>query len=100
MHWPPKPGYARREARGREEGAGNTGATGRRLLRRPNTATDSKQGAHGYQGFHREASAATLVADDLDDPAPVALAVELEEEHALPGAEAELAVADGDRLSG
>src|SRR5881409_1445482 len=33
-------------------------------------------------------------------PAPVALAVELEEEHALPGAEAELAVADRDRLAG
>jgi hypothetical protein len=45
MHWP-KPGYARRDARGREEGEGNTGATGR-LLRRPNTATDSKEGAHG-----------------------------------------------------
>ena len=35
-------------------------------------------------------------ADDLDEPAPVALAVELEEEHALPGAEAELAVAHRD----
>src|SRR5437773_10054209 len=41
-----------------------------------------------------------LVPDDLHDPAPVALAVELEEEHALPGAEAELAVADRDRLAG
>src|SRR5881396_1466608 len=40
-----------------------------------------------------------LVPDDLDEPAPVALAVELEEEHALPGAEAELAVADRDRLA-
>src|SRR5689334_23823257 len=38
--------------------------------------------------------------DDLDDPAAVALAVELEEEHALPGAEAELAVAHRDRLAG
>src|SRR5207344_2071195 len=41
-----------------------------------------------------------LVADDLDEPAPVALAVELEEEHALPRAEAELPVADRDRLAG
>jgi hypothetical protein len=40
-----------------------------------------------------------LRSDDLDDPAAVALAVELEEEHALPGAEAELAVAHGDRLA-
>jgi len=40
-----------------------------------------------------------LRADDLNDPAAVALAVELEEEHALPGAEAELAVAHGDRLA-
>src|SRR5438093_7064221 len=38
--------------------------------------------------------------DDLDDPAAVALAVELEEEHPLPGAEAELTLADGDRLAG
>src|SRR5438094_1023383 len=38
--------------------------------------------------------------DDLNDPAAVALAVELEEEHALPGAEAELAVAHRDRLAG
>src|SRR5947207_6214267 len=41
-----------------------------------------------------------LVPDDLNEPAPVALAVELEEEHTLPGSEAELAVADRDRLAG
>src|SRR5207248_3519006 len=41
-----------------------------------------------------------LVPDDLDDPAAVALAVELEEQHPLPGAEAELAVAYRDRLAG
>src|SRR5437764_7498835 len=41
-----------------------------------------------------------LRSDDLDDPAAVALSVELEEEHALPGAEAKLALAHGDRLSG
>ena len=39
-------------------------------------------------------------ADDLDEPAPVALAVELEEQHPLPRAEAELAVAHRDRLAG
>src|SRR5256884_5220105 len=39
-------------------------------------------------------------ADDLHDPAAVALAVELEEEHPLPRAEAELAVAHRDRLAG
>src|SRR5437899_5034085 len=46
----------------------------------------------------RRLSAATceLGADDLDDPAAVALTVELEEEHALPGAETELAVAHRD----
>ena len=46
----------------------------------------------------------SLRADDLDDPAPVALSVQLEEQHALPGAEAELAVAylydDERRLTG
>ena len=40
-----------------------------------------------------------LVADDLDDPAAVAFAIELEEEHPLPGAEAELAVTDRNRLA-
>src|SRR5262249_39712298 len=39
------------------------------------------------------------VPDDLDDPAAVPLAVELEEEHALPRAESELAVAHRDRLA-
>ena len=50
-------------------------------------------------GIAANESGACLVPDDLDDPAPVALAVELEEEHALPGAEAELAVAHRDRLA-
>src|SRR5260221_4196076 len=36
---------------------------------------------------------------DLADPAARARAVELDEEHALPGAEAQLAVADRDRLA-
>jgi len=40
------------------------------------------------------------VAYDLNDPASVALAVELEEQHALPGAELELTVSDRDRLAG
>src|SRR5262245_1192828 len=57
-------------------------------------------GTWGNQGFPREASVATLVPDDLDDPAPVALAVELEEEHALPRAEAELTVSNRNRLAG
>src|SRR4051794_24547510 len=39
-------------------------------------------------------------ADDLDEPAPVTLAVELDEEHALPRAELQLALADGHRLAG
>src|SRR5205085_4840371 len=41
-----------------------------------------------------------LVTDDLDEPAPVALAVELDEQHPLPRTERELAVAHGDRLAG
>src|SRR4026209_1235336 len=41
----------------------------------------------------------SLGPDDLDDPAAIALAVELQEEPALPGAEAELAVAHRDRLA-
>jgi hypothetical protein len=41
-----------------------------------------------------------LRADHLDDPAALAFAVELEEEHTLPGAEAELAVSHRDRLTG
>src|SRR5215203_1888780 len=48
----------------------------------------------------RESSAIGLVPDDLDEPAPVTLAVELEEEHALPGPQAELALTHGDRLAG
>src|SRR5206468_3066646 len=43
---------------------------------------------------------AGLGPDDLDDPAPVALPVQLEKQDALPGSEAELAVADRDRLTG
>jgi hypothetical protein len=43
---------------------------------------------------------APLVADDLDEPAPLARAVELDEEDPLPGAEAELAVAQRQRLTG
>src|SRR5947209_3323538 len=46
------------------------------------------------------AGALRSVSDDLDEPAAIALAVQLEEEHALPGAEAELALADRDRLAG
>src|ERR1041385_1379841 len=38
-------------------------------------------------------------ADDLDDPAPVALTVELQEHHALPRPAAELAVAHGARFA-
>src|SRR5215213_9920387 len=41
-----------------------------------------------------------LVADDLDDPAAVPAAVELEEEHPLPGPERELALTNGNRLAG
>src|SRR5690242_17126222 len=41
----------------------------------------------------------TLVTDDLDDPAALALAVELEEEHPLPRAEAELPVTHRNRLA-
>src|SRR4051794_32559745 len=41
-----------------------------------------------------------LLADDFDDPAPRPRAVELDEEHTLPGAEAEVALRHRDRLSG
>src|SRR6478735_3759742 len=40
-----------------------------------------------------------LDADDVHEPAAVALAVELEEQHPLPAPEAEDAVADGNRLA-
>ena len=43
---------------------------------------------------------AGLVADDPDEPAAVARAVELDEEDTLPVTEAELAVAERDRLAG
>ena len=43
----------------------------------------------------RSGAGLALGSDDLHEPAALALAVELEEEHALPGAEAELAVAHG-----
>src|ERR1700752_4796849 len=41
-----------------------------------------------------------VVADDLDEPAPVALAIQLDEEDTLPGAELKLALAHRDRLTG
>src|SRR4051794_16292112 len=41
-----------------------------------------------------------LGADDLDEPAPVALAVQLDEEHPLPLPQREDAVAHRDRLAG
>src|SRR5919201_3616276 len=44
-------------------------------------------------------AARALVSDDLDQPATVAFAIELDEEHALPGAKAQLAVADRHRLA-
>src|SRR5919201_2107236 len=43
---------------------------------------------------------ARLVPDDLDEPAAIARAIELDEQDALPGAEAELAVPHGNRLPG
>src|SRR5437588_24452 len=49
---------------------------------------------------HRALVGAALVPDDLDYPAPFALAVQLDEEHALPGPEGQLALAHGDRLAG
>src|SRR6476659_8587652 len=51
-------------------------------------------GSWGNQGFPHVSDA-----DDVHEPAPVALAVELEEEHPLPAPEAEDAVAHGDRLA-
>ena len=65
----------------------------------------------GYSWFHFRApdgnvyaieaeAADELHADDLDEPAAIAFAIELEEEHALPLPEAELALADRDRLAG
>src|SRR6185503_21333615 len=48
----------------------------------------------------RPTSVSALRADDLAQPAPRARAVELDEEDALPRAEAELALADRDRLAG
>src|SRR5205823_3590390 len=41
-----------------------------------------------------------LIPNHLNEPAAVALAVELDEEHALPGPEAQLAVAHRNRLTG
>src|SRR5262249_48643643 len=40
-----------------------------------------------------------LVADDLDEPAPVALPVQLDEEDTLPRSELQFAFTDGDRLA-
>src|SRR3954462_2440627 len=51
-------------------------------------------------GRYLPETGALLGADDLDEPAPVALAVQLDEEHALPGAELQLAVAHGNGLAG
>src|SRR5438093_1078019 len=48
----------------------------------------------------RAAGGGALVPDHLDEPAAVALAVELEEEDALPGPEAQLTFADRNRLAG
>ena len=53
----------------------------------------------GHRGWGAGYLRAGLGADDFAEPAARARAVELDEEHTLPGAEAQLPVADGDRLS-
>src|ERR1051325_1266691 len=53
----------------------------------------------GHSGSYGTTRIRELRADDLDDPAPVSLAVELEEHHALPGPEAELAVPHRNRFA-
>jgi hypothetical protein len=62
----------------------------RRHGHRPDRREPDRRGRLGNQ----------LGADDLDEPAPVALAVELDEEDALPRSELKLAFAHGDRFPG
>src|ERR687892_264157 len=75
------------------------GRTGRRATL-PETATTLWSSRIGRAMPHPSGCLEELLADDLDDPAPVARAVELHEEDALPRAEAELPIAHRDRLAG
>src|SRR5438445_4409784 len=59
-------------------------------------------GLAGFDLFSRRRlthGAPGSVPDDLHQPAAVALPVELDEEHALPGSELEVAIADRNRLA-
>src|SRR5213083_163012 len=71
-----------------------TTAGAKRRSRAAAAALSSARFGNGY------GTAAGLVPDDLHKPASVALAVELDEQHALPGSELELPVAHRDRLAG
>jgi hypothetical protein len=55
-------------------------------MRRGQPGRDWKTGLAAAPFFVDRSYGSYLVADDLDDPAPVARAVELHEEHALPSA--------------
>src|SRR5213592_4041646 len=70
-------------------------ATRRRAPERPAHAPERTISWHKPSSVPGE-----LGSDDLDHPAAVALAVELDEQHALPLTESELAVRDRDRLAG
>ena len=72
-------GRSRADRRDPVAGDAWTGTAGSTSAARTGTSTRSCEGSSAL---------AALGADDLDEPAPVALAVELEEEHALPLAEA------------
>src|SRR4051812_41096002 len=74
----------RARVRRRRSAIGSTAAAACEERGRAEGSCDEREGAH----------VVCLRADDLNLPAPVALAVELDEEDALPGSELELAVPD------
>src|SRR5215204_2404199 len=90
----PRRGDAWRPLRQSDGGVINTGSG-------PDAAGAARRDFPPKRGWRRPRFiwSRALVADDLDDPAALAGAVELHEEDALPGPEAELAVTDRNRLA-
>src|SRR5919197_1738206 len=68
--------------------------------RRSSSRSRSAWKRRGQSGSYGTTRISELGPDDLNDPAAVSLAVELEEHHALPGPEAELAVPHRNGLAG
>src|ERR671930_501742 len=69
-------------------------------FKRRSSRARSASNRRGHSGSYATTRISASGPDDLDDPAAIPLAVELEEHHALPGPEAELAVPHRNGLAG